>query len=112
MNWRPDDTCRQRCVLCQLSPAAIQCMQDAVNSAPLPSPPLPVILSSAAYRSAGQWRMAFALASKAGWGAEQLRRMATGLVDDLASGGRAAEAAALSLEYLQNVDSAGGGRGS
>ena len=55
--------------------------------------------------------MAFALASKAGWGAEQLRRMATGLVDDLASTGRAAEAVALSLEYLQNVDSAGGGKG-
>ncbi len=53
--------------------------------------------------------MAFALAAKAGWPAEQQRRMAAGLVEELATVGRAADAAALTLQYLEDVDSAGGG---
>lgn len=69
----------------------------------MPLLPLPL----AAYRSAGQWSMTFALAAKAGWPAEQQQRMAAGLVEDLAAMGRAADAAALTLQYLQNVDSAG-----
>ena len=63
----------------------------------------------AAYHAAGQWRMCFALASKAGWGAEARRRLAAELADELAAAGRAADAAQLTLEYLHNVDTAGGG---
>ena len=63
----------------------------------------------AAYRFAGQWRICFALAAKAGWDTEQRRRLAAALADELAAAGRAADAAAVLLEYLHNVDSAGGG---
>ncbi|KAL4852847.1 Elongator complex protein 1 [Chlorella vulgaris] len=59
-----------------------------------------------AYRAAGQWRMCFALAAKAGWSAEQQRKLAAGLADELAAIGRAADAAELTLQYLQNVDTA------
>ncbi|KAL4420046.1 hypothetical protein ABPG77_007485 [Micractinium sp. CCAP 211/92] len=59
-----------------------------------------------AYRAAGQWRMCFALAARAGWSADQHRRLAAGLADELSAIGRGAEAAAISLEYLKNVDSA------
>ena len=53
--------------------------------------------------------MAFALAAKAGWAEEPRRRMAAGLAEELAMVGRAADAATLTLQYLQNVDSAGEG---
>jgi hypothetical protein len=51
--------------------------------------------------------MCFALAAKAGWSAEQQRKLAAGLADELAAIGRAADAAELTLQYLQNVDTAG-----
>lgn len=69
---------------------------------PAVRPPTP-----AAYRAAGQWRICFALAARAGWSADQHRRLAAGLADELSAIGRGAEAAAISLEYLKNVDSAG-----
>ncbi len=53
--------------------------------------------------------MCFALAAKAGWTLEQQRRLAAELADELAATARAAEAAEITLHYLQNVDSAGGG---
>lgn len=56
--------------------------------------------------------MCFALAAKAGWSAEQQQRLASGLAEELAEVGRAADAASLTLEYLRNVDSAGEPRGS
>lgn len=52
--------------------------------------------------------MCFALAARAGWPADRLRRLASGLADELSAVGRGAEAAAITLEYLSNVDSAGG----
>lgn len=51
--------------------------------------------------------MAFALAAKAGWPAQQQQRMAAGLAEELAAMGRAADAATLTLQYLADVDSAG-----
>lgn len=58
--------------------------------------------------------MCLALAARAGWPRQQQQQLAGGLAEELAAVGRAAEAAALTLEYLGNVDSAGGdgvGRG-
>lgn len=50
--------------------------------------------------------MAFALAAKQGWEAPRRRALAEGLAEELAAQGRAADAAALTLEHLQDVDSA------
>jgi len=52
--------------------------------------------------------MCFALAAKAGWAAEQQQKLAAALADELSTAGRAVDAAAVTLEYLKNVDSAGG----
>lgn len=86
------------------------CMPCRTNIGAGSTNPFCFFPSCAAYRAAGQWRMCFALASRAGWPADQQRRLAAGLADELSAIGRGAEAAAISLEYLKNVDSAGAGR--
>lgn len=55
--------------------------------------------------------MCFTLAARAGWAPEQQRKLAADLAEELAVVGRAADAAAVTVQYLQDVDSAGVVRG-
>ncbi|KAL3149903.1 hypothetical protein ABBQ38_013268 [Trebouxia sp. C0009 RCD-2024] len=57
-----------------------------------------------AYRAAGNWQMALALAGRMGWQEGQVRRLAAELVDSLSSMGQLAPAATLALHYLADVD--------
>ena len=60
----------------------------------------------AAYLAAGEWRMALALAGRAGWGPARVRQLAEQAVAELQHLARPAEAAAVAERYLGDVDSA------
>lgn len=59
-----------------------------------------------AYRLAGQWRPALALAARLGREPDKIQAMAARMAVDLADGQRQAEAAAVILEYLDDVPGA------
>ncbi|KAK9808650.1 hypothetical protein WJX72_001296 [[Myrmecia] bisecta] len=56
------------------------------------------------YRAAGQWRMVFSLAGRLGWEEVALRHKASEMVEGLAGMGRLADAAAVALDYLADVE--------
>jgi hypothetical protein len=57
-----------------------------------------------AYSEGGHWRMALALAARAGWGPDRTRQLAQELAVGLAAGGQAADAGQVLREYLGDVD--------
>lgn len=58
-----------------------------------------------AYRLAGQWRPALTLAAHLGRSSDRITAMAARLAVDLADGHRHSDAAAVTLEYLNNIES-------
>ncbi|KAK9849951.1 hypothetical protein WJX84_009719 [Apatococcus fuscideae] len=60
----------------------------------------------ASYQSGGHWQMAFALAGRLKWDEGRMHRMAEDMVAGLSSMGQSAEAAAVALQHLQDVDGA------
>ncbi|KXZ43844.1 hypothetical protein GPECTOR_79g123 [Gonium pectorale] len=59
-----------------------------------------------AYRAAGRWRMVFVLAGQLQYDESAVQALAAELADELAASGAAADAAAVLLTYLNDVDNA------
>ncbi|KAG2445393.1 hypothetical protein HXX76_000015 [Chlamydomonas incerta] len=60
----------------------------------------------AAYRAGGRWRQVFTVAAQLGMPAEEVQALAADVAEELAGGGQAADAAAVLLHYLADVDNA------